>query len=203
MKEVEITEEQKQAHKKKVRRNFQIIAICVAAYYFFSAGMAYYDESERPKLNENVDVAESISDTQTFKDNFNYYLQLQNVAPVNFNNQQPTADGFEVPLSDSLSMIGIYEKNSSKLEKIQIKVKSAEALPDNALVYLKALIAATENSSEEEYINDLLVKLGIIQSFESDQKDKILEPQKFATNRHIYTVSITGEAFDELTLMAQ
>ncbi len=48
----------------RMRKNFRILALCVAVYYFISAGFSYYEESQDKKIRIDSEIS-SVFETDT------------------------------------------------------------------------------------------------------------------------------------------
>ncbi len=195
------SEEKKELNRQRMRRNLRIIALLVAAYYFITAFMSYYDEQQREKLNETLDVAQSISDPKLFRDNFNTYLnQKDSILPLA--NANDDSNGFIAPLSTALELEGFNYENSKTIQKVQLSARFTDTLSNDALVAFKAFIAACENTVDDKYIESILLSLGII-SNETSTQEYNFENTKLVTNNRVYYVEYTQGPLNELVLSAQ
>lgn len=192
------SEEKKELNRQRMRRNLRIIAILVAAYYFITAFMSYYDEQQRAKLNETLDVAQSISDPKLFRENFNTYLN-QNDSILPLANANDDSNGFVAPLSTALELEGFNYENSKTIQKVQLSARFTDALSTDALLAFKAFIAACENTADDKYIESILFSLGII----SNEQEHNFENTKLVTNNRVYYVEYTQGPLNELVLSAQ
>lgn len=183
----------------KMRRNLRILALLIAAYYFASAGYAWYQESLVEEQN-TVKVS-TISNAKDFRKYFNDIINKEDTS-LPTANANDSKDGFIAVLSPSIEMRGIAKGNSHELSSVQIQTIYTNALPPESLLAFKAFIATCEGSKDLKVADDILLKLNIIPEYDKNESDKIFEEISVKSNTMKYQLKFINDEIDTLTIVA-
>ena len=134
-----IPSESSKEKKERIRRNLRIIAICVACYYFISAGFTWYNDYQAEKTRllpeiENVFVSESD------------FTKALNAA---------AKGSFEIS-SDADSGKLSLEREDGAIAKAVFEAKFSKGLSGTQKERARAFLMACENTYDEKTINKLI-----------------------------------------------
>lgn len=199
-------EEEKQAKRDKVRKNLRIIAICLAVYYFGSAGYSWYEESQYDaNAVAEVNMVNPLKDPKAFRDTFNGLLNAADTSlPVATAND--TTEGFVAVLSTALELKGTNKPQSTELQQIQIQTRYPDAFPPESIVGFRSFVLACERlaspNATQEQADEILNKVGLVPKHDANENDKQFPASTVRSNAYEYRTTFTAGPIDELTLIA-
>ena len=134
-----IPTESSAAKKERIRRNLRIIALCVACYYFISAGFTWYSDHEAEKYRllpqvENVFASEG---------DFNKALEAA------------SKDGADPKADDDQGRI-LLEQKDGAVGKAVFQAKFEQGLSAAGKARAHAYLMACENTTDEKTIAKLM-----------------------------------------------
>lgn len=197
---------EKQAKREKTRRNLRIIALCLAVYYFGSAGYSWYEESQHEASAVTaVNMANPLKDPQVFRDTFNELINAADTSlPIATANDSST--GFVSVLSPALELQGHVKPQSKELQEIQIQTRYPDAFPPESIVAFRSFVLACERLADPnatpELADSLLTQVGLIPKVDANENDKQFPATIIRSNAYEYRSTFTGGPIDELTLIA-
>lgn len=196
-------EQLKQEKNDRIRRNLRILALCVAAYYFISAGYTWYEESQTEALQGQTEVLTGLlDDPSAFRDRFNASINDQHsILPTA--NANDTTEGFVAVLSPAVELRGFAKEGSKALAAVQLQTRYPYALPEESLQALRAFIAACENNPDSALADDILRNLGIEPAVDGNPDNKVFEPAVVQSQLMQYELTFRPDAIDELTVQAK
>ena len=196
--EVKSAEQLAEEKQVKTRRAFRILAVCVALYYFGSAGFSYYQEKQ---LEGTVITTQSaISDPRAFRENFNSVLAgLDTSLPKA--NANDTKEGFVAVLSPAVELRGFSKDGGIELGSVQIQTRYEGAMPPESVTAFRTFVATCEGHSDFVEADKILNALNFVPEFDKNEDDKVFENLEVKTSTMIYKTSFTKGPLDELTLI--
>lgn len=200
-------QQEKQARHDKLRRNLRILALCVAAYYFASAGYSWYEESQsEANATAEVHAQNPLKDANLFRTKFNELLNKADTS-LPTANANDTPEGFVAVLSTAIEIRGTFLPNTKHLSKVQIQTRYPEALPPESLKAFETFVLTCEqlynpNVTTAEADN-ILNELGIVPKFDANPDDKVFNAATYTNKDYIYSLSFTHGPVDELTLTVE
>lgn len=204
--EEEVQKEKQERHD-KLRRNLRILALCVAAYYFISAGYSWYEESQSSaNATAEVHAQNPIRDAKVFREKFNELLNKADTS-LPTANANDTPEGFVAVLSTAIEIRGTFAPNSKTVNKLQIQTRYPEALPPESLKAFETFVLTCEqlanpNATVAE-ADQILNNLGVVPEFDANPDGKVFNPATYTNKSYSYNLSFTSGPIDELTLTVE
>ncbi|MBO6257918.1 MAG: hypothetical protein J6M93_01050 [Succinivibrio sp.] len=190
----ELTAEQlKELKREKTRKNIRIIGFGLAIYYFISAGISWYEDSQLKKT-QLVSTDETVLTEAQFNEAYQKSAKI-------WHTDEPKAESGGTNTTfrrrDGVKTDCSFE--DSKLEKSCFKLSYAKTLSKEQIAELCSWLGAVENTSDSEKIKKLTVRLGLDE--QSDQQ--FFTEGTLNTERLNYSVSFTDQGQKELSICAQ
>lgn len=169
-----IPTESAQQKKDRVRRNLRIIALCIACYYFISAGFTWYNDHQAEKTRllpqvENVFASES---------DFGKALEAASNGSADLN---ADVDAGRISL----------EQGGQGVAKAVFQAKFENGLNVIEKTRARAFLKACENTSDEKTIDKLMEILCMNETDSSKLKSGL----EVATRRVSYKLTAAGSSF--------
>jgi hypothetical protein len=170
----QVPTESAQEKKERVRRNLRIIALCVAGYYFISAGFTWYNDHQAEKFRllpqvENVFASEA---------DFGRALDAAS---------KDGADGAEGADSGRISL----DASGGAVSKAVFEASFQNGLSDDEKDRARAFLMACENSSDGKTISKLMDVLCMNETDPARLKSGL----EAATRRVSYRLTAAGDRF--------
>lgn len=140
----------------RMRKNFRILALCVAVYYFISAGFSYYEESQDKKIRIDSEIS-TVFETDTagaFRlaheyDDAKVNLTFQEISQ----NHNQTLYAILCDYDNQGKFL--IEESEGKITALEIYFKG-ESFKDAGLEQaLRYAIAVAENNKQDLIINEV------------------------------------------------
>lgn len=198
-------EAEKLAKRDKVRRNLRIIALCLAAYYFASAGYSWYKESQYADAVAEVNAINPLKSPQMFREAFNELINAADTSlPVATANDTP--EGFVSVLSTALELKGTNKPNSTELQEVQIQTRYPDAFPPESIVGFRSFVLACEKlalpNATAEQADQLLEQVSLIPRVDANEKGKQFPNTSVRSQAYEYRTTFNAGPINELTLIA-
>lgn len=161
----------------RVRRNLRIIGLCLAAYYFISAGWGWYQES-RTVPPTTPAVAGLPDQPEQLLARWVEYVQRSDLITAE-------ADGC-ITVSDAArrSQLEIFTTDG-RVTRLLYTARYARALDETQEAMVRALLKTAEGTADERLIGDLLGALG----FTPQNPDLRLTPGTLTRDSLVYAVA--------------
>lgn len=204
--QVILPEDTKAERHEKMRRNLRILGLCVACYYFFSAGMSWWEDSQREKAIEEaasrgVAPAQILADGDSFCKFFNQYLNAMDTA-LPTANPLNNREGFTAVLSPAIELRGVARADEPGLEYVQWQSRFPNGLEQEGLNSLTAFILALEGTGTEVRPEMILEAMEIRPEEALLNPDHAYRPMSVQSPWYQYELTFTDGPIDELTVKA-
>ncbi len=169
-----IPTEDAQQKKDRVRRNLRIIALCVAGYYFISAGFTWYSDHQAEKLRLLPQVENVFASDEDFS-------KALHAASNGSSDLNADMDAGRITL----------EENAGAVSKAVFQARFESGLNVIEKTRARAFLMACENTTDEKTITKLM---DILCMNETDPS-KIKSGLEAATRRVSYKLTAAGSTF--------
>lgn len=191
-------EELKRQKQEKIRKNFRIIALLVACYYFISAGFSWYEEWQREKAAEEAGIPELVFTGPAFRESFNNALATFDTA-LPTANANDNVEGFVSVLSPSIELRGTASYDGTNLESVQIQSRFPDGLEPEAYTAIQSFVHACEGT--DMYTEEILKQMGIVEE-KLLNKDAVYDFVVVQSPRFHYETGFSQGPLCELTIKA-
>lgn len=197
-----LSDREKLERQNRMRRNFRLLALFVAIYFFISAGYGYYNHATLPKIDENLAASDTFIHPEVFRNAFNACLSASGSA-LPTANADDTHDGYVAVLAPGLELRGLADPDTLLSTRVQVQARYPDALPPEAVDAIRAFVGACENTTDEDHIRAIVHALGVDTDYGNNARGKEFKERKVQNDFGIlYEISFTPGEPNELTVQA-
>lgn len=163
MKELTQSEQEK---RDRLRKNLRFLALAAACYYFFSAGLSYYEDIQAEKTRVVVEISDPFATKDDFLRVYKAKAGIDSLQIEDLRVNGLDGFGFKAP-NGTASVKGEYEyAKDGRLNAVYFESAFDEGLSLEDLASFQSFAASCENNGTEE-ITD-----GILKALKLDVKDR-------------------------------
>ncbi len=189
-------QQEKLEKQERMRKNIRVIALCLAAYYFISAGFEWYEESQAKERMLNQEISTVFENTAVLSGNTEKALAL-------FRNNGAVfaalgADG-TLTSSDGTAAIST-DADSQKVRSVTFSAHYDKTLSHDAFALIKTFISSIENTNDTKAVEGMSRRIG----FDDQAEQLTFKEGNWTTAKANYALTVgNADGKNTVTVKAQ